>query len=265
MKKWVRNALTVSVGLGLFSSNLVPYNTVSADTLNNSVSAITIDQPQLQQRIDKGNEKFLSEDTLVIKYTKPLSLNDHKRAGGTLLRQFSGLNYAVVKVKDKRNLQKVMGKYKSLGQVTSVYPSALYKPFATPDPKISEQYYHQMLSIEKAQSLAGKNPVTVAVIDQGIDMGHPELKGRLLPGYNAVNPMNQGLPDFHGTHVAGIIAGNKGNGIGGFGVNPNVKILPIDIAERGWGVYDFAVADAILHAVDKGVKVINMSFGGPMK
>ena len=96
-------------------------------------------------------------------------------------------------------------------------------------------------------------------------MQHPELKGKLLPSYNAVNPMNQGTPDFHGTHVTGIIAGNKNNGIGGFGVNPNVSILPIDVFDRGYGAYDYAIADGILHAVEKGAKVINMSLGGPMK
>lgn len=267
MKKWVRNALSVTVGLGLISSNLAAGTSASAESTKKSadVAAIHVSNPQLQKKLDLANEKALSEDTIVIKYSKPLTQAEHRIAGGTLVKNFPTLNYAVVKVNNKKNLQKVMGKYKGFSHVNSVNPSALYKPLNVKDPKVSEQYYIDMLNLNKAHQLAGKNKVTVAVIDQGVDMQHPELKGKLLPGYNAVNPMNQGSPDFHGTHVTGIIAGNKNNGIGGFGVNPNVNILPIDVFDRGYGAYDYAIADGILHAVEKGAKVINMSLGGPMK
>lgn len=265
MKKWVRNALSVTVGLGLISSNLAVGTSAFAEKKSADVAAINVSNPQLQKKLDIANEKALSDDTIVIKYSKPLTQAEHRIAGGTLLKNFPSLNYAVVKVNNKKNLQKVMGKYKGFAHVNSVNPSALYKPLNIKDPKVSEQYYIDMLNLNKAHQLAGKNKVTVAVIDQGVDMKHPELKGKLLPSYNAVNPMNQGTPDFHGTHVSGIIAGNKNNGIGGFGVNPNVNILPIDVFDRGYGAYDYAIADGILHAVEKGAKVINMSLGGPMK
>ncbi|MBY0123509.1 S8 family serine peptidase [Bacillus sp. S/N-304-OC-R1] len=267
MKKWVRNAFTITVGLGLFSSNLSPSIVASAESAKQlqNVSAIEVSSPHLQSKLDQMNEKALSDDTFIIKYTKPLSPAEHRMAGGTLVTNIPSLNYAVVKVKNKKDLQKVMLKYRSLAHVNSVNPSALYKPASTPDPKVSEQYFIEMLKLNQAHKLAGKNTVTVAVIDQGVDMQHPELKGKLLPSYNAVNPMNQGTPDFHGTHVAGIIAGNKDNGIGGFGVNPNVKILPIDVFDRSWGAYDYAIAQGILHAVEKNAKVINMSLSGPMK
>ena len=158
-----------------------------------------------------------------------------------------------------------MAAYQKLGHVVSVTPSIQYKTFNTQDPKSNQQYYLKQLNLEKSQSLAGKTPVTVAVIDQGVDTKHPDLKGRLLPGYNAVNPMNQGSPDFHGTHVTGIIAANKNNAIGGYGVNPNAKILPIDVFDRQFFATDYTIAQGILYAVEKGAKVINMSLGGPIK
>ncbi|WP_066290239.1 S8 family peptidase [Bacillus sp. FJAT-29937] len=267
MKKWVKNAFTVTVGLGLFSSNLGLSMTASAESPKQlqNVSAIEVSNPQLQSKLDQYKEKALSEDTFIIKYTKPLTPAEHRMAGGTLVTNIPALNYAVVKVKNKKDVQKVMQKYKGLNHVNSVNPSAMYKPLGVPDPKVNEQYHINLLNLNQAHKLVGKNTVTVAVIDQGVDMQHPELKGKLLPSYNAVNPMNQGSPDFHGTHVAGIIAGNKDNGIGGFGVNPNVKILPIDVFDRSWGAYDYSIAQGILHAVEKNVKVINMSLGGPMK
>lgn len=207
----------------------------------------------------------LSEDTLIIKFSKPLTQREHRNAGGILIKQFSNLNYAVVKTQHKISLDTVIKNYQKVSKVRSVTPSAIYKPFGLEDPKAAEQYQNTMLQLEKAQSLAGKNQVVVAVIDQGIDTKHPDLKGRLLPGYNTVNPVNQGAPDYHGTHVAGIIAAAKGNGIGGYGVNPQAKILPVDVFDRGWGASDFAIAQGILYAVEKGAKVINMSLGGPMR
>ncbi len=268
MKKWVRSTLAVTVGLGLFASNLSPSMTASAaksiKDLQN-VSVTNVNQPQIKKKLEQLNEKMLSEDTLIIKYAKPLTKAEHNRAGGTVVTNFSDLNYAVVKVKNKKDFQKVMNNYKAYKNVNSVNPSALYKPSNTTDPKIKEQYFIDLLNLNAAHKLAGKNTVTVAVIDQGIDTNHPELKGKLLPSYNAVNPMNQGTPDFHGTHVAGIIAGNKNNGIGGFGVNPNVKILPIDVFDQSWGAYDYTIAQGILHAIKNNAKVINMSLSGPMK
>ncbi|GGC81190.1 peptidase S8 [Flavobacterium lutivivi] len=64
----------------------------------------------------------------------------------------------------------------------------------------------------------------------------------------------------HGTHVAGIIAQLKNNGIGGDGVATNVEIMPIRAVPNG-DEYDKDIALAIRYAVDNGAKVINGSFG----
>ena len=64
----------------------------------------------------------------------------------------------------------------------------------------------------------------------------------------------------HGTHVSGIIAAKRNNGIGMNGVTNNVKIMSIRAVPDG-DEYDKDVALAIRYAVDNGAKVINMSFG----
>ena len=65
----------------------------------------------------------------------------------------------------------------------------------------------------------------------------------------------------HGTHVAGIIAQKRGNGLGGDGViNDNVQIMSLRVVPDG-DEYDKDVALAIRYAVDNGAKVINGSFG----
>jgi len=74
--------------------------------------------------------------------------------------------------------------------------------------------------------------VTVAVIDTGVDLDHPDLVDNIASGgYDYVdgdsnaNPNGQGSYMSHGTHVAGIIAGMK-NSSGMHGVAYNAKILP---------------------------------------
>lgn len=65
---------------------------------------------------------------------------------------------------------------------------------------------------------------------------------------------------FHGTHVAGIIAAKRNNGLGMDGVADNVKIMAIRAVPDG-DEHDKDIALAIRYAVDNGARVVNMSFG----
>jgi subtilisin family serine protease len=69
-----------------------------------------------------------------------------------------------------------------------------------------------------------------------------------------------GPDSFHGTHVAGIIAASRGNGIGMDGVAADVRIMAIRAVPNG-DERDKDVANSIRYAVDNGAKIINMSFG----
>jgi len=64
----------------------------------------------------------------------------------------------------------------------------------------------------------------------------------------------------HGTHVAGIIAALRNNGLGMKGVADNVTIMPIRAVPDG-DEYDKDIALGIRYAVDNGAKIINTSFG----
>ena len=84
--------------------------------------------------------------------------------------------------------------------------------------------------------------------------------------YNNINDKFYGNPDVkaeksnHGTHVAGIIAAQRKNGIGMDGVADNVKIMAVRVVPDG-DEYDKDIALAIIYAADNGAKVLNMSFG----
>jgi subtilisin family serine protease len=79
-------------------------------------------------------------------------------------------------------------------------------------------------------------------------------------GYGNPDVIGIGTDNFHGTHVAGIIAATRGNNIGIDGIADNVRIMPIRTVPDG-DERDKDVANAIRYAVDNGAKVINMSFG----
>lgn len=79
-------------------------------------------------------------------------------------------------------------------------------------------------------------------------------------GYGNGNPMNLVKEEFHGTHVAGVIAAERGNGLGVDGVADHVRIMSVRTVPDG-DEYDKDVALAIRYAVDNGARIINASFG----
>ncbi|RZJ67970.1 MAG: peptidase S8 [Flavobacterium sp.] len=98
-----------------------------------------------------------------------------------------------------------------------------------------------------------------------------EFDGRKVVGDNPedINDKNYGNnrvyaidkdDSLHGTHVAGIIAQIRGNGIGGDGVSSTAEIMSVRAVPNG-DEYDKDIALAIRYAVDNGAKVINGSFG----
>ncbi len=79
-------------------------------------------------------------------------------------------------------------------------------------------------------------------------------------GYGNNDVIGKGTDNFHGTHVSGIIAAVRGNGIGIDGVADNVEIMAIRAVPDG-DERDKDVANAIRYAVDNGAQIVNMSFG----
>jgi subtilisin family serine protease len=128
-----------------------------------------------------------------------------------------------------------------------------------------------------AQRQAGKRAVEVGVLDSGIDGNHVDFQDPLGGGRNvdcakghdslAVLPpgVAVGTPDpcvdnqFHGTHVAGIIAA-QANNVGVVGVAPNVTLIPVKVCDASGFCYVSAVVDGIYYAGLNKFEVINMSF-----
>ncbi|MFB7155894.1 S8 family serine peptidase [Lysinibacillus sp. NPDC056232] len=210
----------------------------------------------------KNQKEWISKDTIIVKHSG-LDKNVHNKIGAKVIRSIPSLGYDVIQLNKGTDLEKAVSFYAKQKGVKNVSPSYLYHSFGTKtDPKKQDMYHLNLLEIDKALQLAGNNDVKVAVIDSGVDFKHPDLKSQVLPPYNAVAPANTSYPGDHGTHVAGIIGAAKDNGIGGHGINPNAKILPIDVFNGKDGANDFIIAQGILYAIEQGADVINMSLGG---
>jgi thermitase len=103
--------------------------------------------------------------------------------------------------------------------------------------------------------------ITVAVADTGVDAGHPELAGRLVPGYDFIdNDPDPQDGHGHGTHVAGTIAAGE-NGAGVIGVAPQALVMPLRVLDNNGGGGSADVAAAFAYAGDRGVRVVNASLG----
>lgn len=132
------------------------------------------------------------------------------------------------------------------------------------DPRYREQWHLPLMNMPQAWDIEkGSANVVVAVIDTGVDTTHPDLKDRLLPGYNSSGSGSTTDPtdtNGHGTHVSGIIAATTDNGVGVAGVTfQGVKILPIKAGDGGFTLT--ALVDALTFAEKQGAQVVNMSLG----
>jgi thermitase len=132
------------------------------------------------------------------------------------------------------------------------------------DPSYIAQWHLRKVGGPQAWSITtGSASVVVAVVDSGVYPYHPDLAGKLVPGWNFVKG-NADTSDVlgHGTAVAGTVAAATNNGIGVAGVNWASRVMPLVVVDAN----DFAaysdIAAAIEYAVDHGVRVINVSIGG---
>ena len=129
------------------------------------------------------------------------------------------------------------------------------------------------ININTAWDISSGNNIRIAVIDEGVDLTHPELINNLLLGYDATNGAS-GINgackqnDAHGTCCAGII-GSENNDIGVKGIAYNSKIIPIRIGYSSVGgmqnrwTYNSWCADGIYKAWSiYEADILSNSWGG---
>ncbi|HEY4408404.1 MAG TPA: S8 family peptidase [Acidimicrobiia bacterium] len=151
--------------------------------------------------------------------------------------------------------------------VDTVEPNRVRHADSVPnDPRYANQaaYLQEMHLPDAWNTTTGNDAMILAIVDSGVQLNHPDLAGRLVPGYDFVN--NDSSPDDdygHGTMVAGIAAAATNNSQGVAGAAWRGKIMPVKVLDSTGSATDEDIAAGITFAVDHGASVINLSLGGP--
>ena len=148
--------------------------------------------------------------------------------------------------------------------VAYVQPNQRVEVLALPnDEYFSAQSNLRQIRANVAWDLTtGSKEMTIALIDTGVDLTHPDLRGNLVEGVNLIKPGEPPRDDHgHGTNVAGVVAAVGNNKIGVSGVAWSANIMPIKALEAdGLGDED-KLGEGIRYAVDNGANIIVMSVG----
>jgi len=131
------------------------------------------------------------------------------------------------------------------------------------DPYYGSAWHLQKIGASAAWDLSVGSGVKIAILDTGVDGSHPDLQGRMLPGYNFYdNNTNTSDVHGHGTGVAGSAAATLNNAQGVASVAGQSWILPVRIADaNAWATWS-TVAQGVYWAADQGARVANISYVG---
>ena len=129
------------------------------------------------------------------------------------------------------------------------------------DPQYNQQWNYPLIELPAAWDITtGSSDIIVAVVDSGALFQHPDLAGNLIAGYDFISDINNALdgdgidPDaedlgssFHGSHVAGIIAGESNNGIGTSSISWQTSIMPLRVSDHLAAIYMMLLKRFVMH------------------
>ena len=146
------------------------------------------------------------------------------------------------------------------------YITATPEAPADSDPLYREQWALHKMDAEKAWQCLDKvpswKPVTVAIVDCGIQCDHQDLDKDMVIGHCVIPPDYDDFSDDdgHGTMLAGTIGAVAGNGRGGRGVVPKVRLMAVKFIDVRTPPMTGNAVKAIKYAVEHGAKIINASW-----
>lgn len=138
------------------------------------------------------------------------------------------------------------------------------------DPYVDLQRGFVQTAAARAHRVSTGRGVTVAVVDTGVDLQHPDLRGRIVTRQDAVGPIGTAAPDQerHGTAVAGVIAAVANNRQGIVGIAPGAQL---NVHRACWYAQtagtarcnSFTLAKALAAVLESDARIVNLSLGGP--
>ena len=259
----IRFVLVVSVAL-LSIASIMTYYYLFKWTAKKAPISSAIKIPELLQP-----KKQQAQDSILVKFEPSASSNERKKileeeseSKPEKLRKFPTYEIGVKKTEFKKTLDD-LNKNKA---VEYAEPNDRVYALVTPnDPSFGSQWGLPKTKAQNGWDIERglTNEVKIAIVDTGVDLDHPDLSAKMLPGYDFVNnDSNPDDDDGHGSHVAGVAAASTNNGVGVAGMSWGAKIMPVKVLNQyGSGTYQ-QVSNGITYAADRGARVINLSLGG---
>jgi Subtilase family len=174
-----------------------------------------------------------------------------------------GSAISLFRITDRRSVETVRTELAADASVRSVqlnFRYVLQDQKSVPAEGDPAQYALAKLRLPEAHALSRGSNVTVAVIDSGIDVTHPELKDAIVESFDALGAKEG--PHVHGTGIAGAIVSHARL----MGSAPKARILAIrafGAAANGAESNSFVILKSLDFAASHGAQIVNMSFAGP--
>jgi len=156
--------------------------------------------------------------------------------------------------------------------VTVVAAAAAISPAgASNDLSFDQQWGLPQIGAPAAWATTTGAGVRIGIVDTGVDLAHEDLAGKVVAHTSCVGSAGDpakctgsGQDDQgHGTHVAGIAAAFKDNGVGVAGVAPDAQLVVAKALNAAGAGSEADIVGAIKWVVDNGARVVNLSLGDP--
>jgi thermitase len=209
----------------------------------------------------------VSPDRLVVVYRgtpTALATASRDRAGAMLLRSDRNGRREVIRTAGG-NASALAAELKQRPDVLDAYPDhVVHSTLAVNDPLLDQQWGLTKVNAPSAWETTQGSGATIAVLDCGIHGSHPDLAGRVVQEHNFTAAPTTDDVCNHGTHVAGILAADANDGMGGAGVAPAARLLNGKVLDDSGSGFFSDVASGVEWAADNGANVINLSLGASM-
>ena len=180
-----------------------------------------------------------------------------------------GVDCFVMEAPENLPLEPIIESLTLDARVESVQAVNYFRVLSHDDPLYPLQPTAALWHLDELHHVATGKSVRVAAIDSGVELDHPDLRGRIVVARNFVDSRDA-VAELHGTAVAGIIGARADNGMGIVGVAPEAGLLALRACwqapaddERAAMCSSFTLAKALQFAIDNDARVINLSLGGP--
>ena len=153
-------------------------------------------------------------------------------------------------------------------RVESVQAVNFFRVLSHDDPLYPLQPTAALWHLDELHQVTTGKSVRVAAIDSGVELDHPDLRGRIVVARNFVDTRDA-VAELHGTAVAGIIGARADNGVGIVGIAPEAGLIALRACwqvppdDRAAVCSSFTLAKALQFAIDNNARVSNLSLGGP--